>query len=45
MVSGDLTIRDVPRPVTLPIDLIGVLSDPMLEFEISAVERAKAQQG
>jgi len=28
MISGNLTIRDVTRPVTLPIELIGVQTDP-----------------
>ena len=27
MVSGDLTIRDVTKPVTIPIELIGVQTD------------------
>lgn len=27
MVSGDLTIRDVTRPVTIPIELVGVQTD------------------
>ncbi|WP_374970633.1 YceI family protein [Terrabacter sp. BE26] len=28
MVTGNLTIRDITRPVTLPIELIGVQTDP-----------------
>jgi len=29
MVSGNLTIRDVTKPVTIPIELIGVQTDAM----------------